>query len=108
MRKLDFCQFENKDADQLCSNCTADQRLFFRYTDSMITTLVKSKISSFKPFPVTAQAGLCQTWSETPNTGFLAWRLSHLLACKNEDSVSESRRTDVGIIQILDALKSYM
>ena len=77
MRKLDFCLFENKDADQLCSNCTADQRFFFRYTDSMITTLVKSKISSFKPFPVTAQAGLCQTWSETPNTDFLAWRLSH-------------------------------
>ena len=34
MRKLDFCICENKAADQLCSNCTADQRLCFRYLDS--------------------------------------------------------------------------
>ena len=27
MRKGEFCQSENKDADQLCGNCTADQRL---------------------------------------------------------------------------------
>ena len=27
MTKLDFCICENKAADQLCSNCTADQRL---------------------------------------------------------------------------------
>ena len=31
MRKPDFCLCENKDADQLCSNCTADQRICFRY-----------------------------------------------------------------------------
>ena len=31
MRKPDFCICENKGADQLCSNCTADhQRLCFR------------------------------------------------------------------------------
>ena len=32
--KPGFCLCENKDADQLCSNCTADQRLCFRYSDS--------------------------------------------------------------------------
>ena len=31
MRKPDFCICENKDADQLHSNSTADQRLCFRY-----------------------------------------------------------------------------
>ena len=36
MRKPDFCLCENKGADQLCSNCEADQRLCFRYTDSTI------------------------------------------------------------------------
>ena len=36
MRKPDFYQCENKGADQLCSNCTADQRLCFRYTESTI------------------------------------------------------------------------
>ena len=41
---------ENKGADQLRSNCEADreadQRLCFRYTDSTIPLLSKSKISS--------------------------------------------------------------
>ena len=36
VRKLDFCLCENKGADQLRSNCEADQRLCFRYTDSTL------------------------------------------------------------------------
>ena len=63
VRKLDFCLCENKGADQLCSNCTADQRLCFRYTDSTILLLLKLEISVFKPVSVTVQAGLCETWS---------------------------------------------
>ena len=47
MRKTDFCLYENKGADQLRSNCEADQRLCFRYTDSTIPLLLKSEISSF-------------------------------------------------------------
>ena len=46
MRKPAFCICENKDADQLRSNCTADQRLCFRYMDSTIPLLPKSEISS--------------------------------------------------------------
>ena len=34
IRKPNICICENKDADQLCSNCTADQCLCFRYKDS--------------------------------------------------------------------------
>ena len=67
MRKPDFCIHfvcENKDADQLCGNREADQRLCFRYTDSTISLL-----------PMVSQPGLCQTWSETPKTGFLITRL---------------------------------
>ena len=41
---LHICK--NKDADQLRGNREADQRLFFRYTDSTIPLLSKSKISS--------------------------------------------------------------
>ena len=74
MRKLDICLCENPGADQLCSNCEADQGHCFRYTDtcSRISLLLKSEISSFCPSSVAAQAGLCQTWWETPKTGFLA------------------------------------
>ena len=43
MRKPAFCIRENKDADQLRGNREADQRLCFRYTDSTIPLLTKSK-----------------------------------------------------------------
>ena len=71
MRKPDFCLGENKGAGQ----CEADQRLCFRCMDSSIPLLSKSKISTLQPSSVAAQAGLCQTWSKTPKTGFLASRL---------------------------------
>ena len=47
MRKPDFHLCENKGADQLRSNCEADQRLCFRYSDSTIYVLLKSEKPSF-------------------------------------------------------------
>ena len=78
MRKSDFCLGENKGADQLCSNCPADQRLCFRYSDSTIPRLLISKISSFYLSSVTVHPGLCQTWSETQTVCFLTHRLIYL------------------------------
>ena len=69
MRKSAICICETKDADQ------ADQRLYFRYLDSTISLLPKSEISSLQLSSVVVQPGLCQTWSKTPKTGFLATRL---------------------------------
>ena len=46
MRKPAFCICENKDADQLRGDREADQRLRFRYTDSTISLLAKSEMSS--------------------------------------------------------------
>ena len=46
VRKPDFCIYENKAADQLCGNRTANQRLCFRYTDSTIPLLPKFDFSS--------------------------------------------------------------
>ena len=46
VRKPTICLCENKDADQLRGNHEADQRLCFRYTDSTVPLLLKSKISS--------------------------------------------------------------
>ena len=48
MRKPAFCICENKDADQLCGNRTADQRLCFRYIDSTIPLLPKSEFSKLQ------------------------------------------------------------
>ena len=71
MRKPAFCIWENKDADQLRGNREADQHLGFRYTNSTIPLLPTSEISSHLPSSMTVQPGLCGTWPETPNTGFL-------------------------------------
>ena len=43
MRKPSFCICENKDADQLCGNREADQRLCFRFIASTIPVLPKYK-----------------------------------------------------------------
>ena len=61
MAKPSICPGENKGADQLRSNCEADQRLCFRYSDSTVPLLFKSEISTFKLFCVTVQVGLCRT-----------------------------------------------
>ena len=65
MGKPTICIGENKGADQLRSNCEADQRLCFRYMDSTIALLSKSTISCPQQSSVLVQLGLCQTWSET-------------------------------------------
>ena len=69
MGKPTICIGENKDADQLRGNREADQRLCFRYSDSTVPLLPKSKISRFQLFSVTVQVGLCRTCSETVQVG---------------------------------------
>ena len=75
MRKPTICICETKGADQLCSNCTADQRLCFGYTDSTIPLILISKISSISHSSVLVQDSLFQTWSEPQIVGFLVTRL---------------------------------
>ena len=79
MGKPTICIGENKGADQL-RNCKADQRLCFRYMDSTIPLLSKSKISCLQPSSVLVQLGLCQTWSETTLLVFPRCRFFHEVA----------------------------
>ena len=44
MRKPALCICENKGADQLHGNRSADQRLYFGYIDSTISLLLKAEI----------------------------------------------------------------
>ena len=64
-KKPTFGICEDKDTDQLGSNREADQRICFRYLDSPIPLLPKSKTSSLWPSPVAVQPGLCRTRSES-------------------------------------------
>ena len=94
MRKQAYCICDNKDADQLRGNREADQRLCFRYTDSTIPLLSKSKVSNQYPSSVAVQTGLCGTWSEAEDQfshneahlGFVASLIS--LHCLHEETSS--------------------
>ena len=61
MRKPTFGICGNKGADQLHSNCAADQCLCFCYIDSTNPLLHKFKISSLQSSSVAVQPDLCQT-----------------------------------------------
>ena len=71
MRKPDFCLCEIKGADQLRSNCEHNT------CDSATPLPLKSEIFKLLASSLAAQAGLCETWSETPKTGFLMSRLRY-------------------------------
>ena len=75
MRKSYFCICENKDADQLCSNCAADLRLCFRYIDSTIPLIPKFR--NFKPLTIFCgcTARFMLDLVGNPKTGFLTTRL---------------------------------
>ena len=73
--KAGLLHMRKQDADQLRGNREADWWLCFSYTDSAISLLPKYEISVLRPSSVAEQPGLCQTWLETPKTGFLRTRL---------------------------------
>ena len=77
MTKPTYCTCENKDADQLCSNCEAEQCLCFGYTDSAIPLLSQTKFSSFQPSSELVQYSLCRTCLKTILLRFLmTWLIS--------------------------------
>ena len=61
---------ENKGADQILGNGAADQRLCFRFIDSKIPLLLKSKMSSLCPSSVAVQPSLFLTWVRNPQDRF--------------------------------------
>ena len=65
----------NKGADQPAYLRSLIRAFFVHCLDSIIPLDSISKISSPYLSSVAAQAGLCLTWSKTPNTGFLMARL---------------------------------
>ena len=72
MRKPTFCIYAKRKAQiSFCSNCTADQRLCFRYKDSTISILLKSEISSPQHASETIKVGLYQTWPRGYKTFFM-------------------------------------
>ena len=75
MRTPEFRLCENKDADQLRSNCEADQRLCFRYTDNTISFLLK-----IRNFKLLACLCGCTGWFGVDLVGNLEDRFSRVAA----------------------------
>ena len=71
MRNPAFCMCENKGADQLRSNCAADQRLYFRYMDSTIPYSLNTK------FKLLNILNGCTAWFVSDLIGNLEDRFSH-------------------------------
>ena len=65
----------NKDADQPAHLCSLISTFVVRCLDSIIPLVSISELLSLYLGSVAAQAGLCPTWSQTPETGFLVTRL---------------------------------
>ena len=82
MRKPAFCICENKAADQLRSNCAADQHLYFRYMDSAIPLLSISELSSLQPSSMTVQPG-CVGLGRKPRRPVFSQRGSFDTNCSN-------------------------
>ena len=78
MGKTTNCICETKGADQLCSNCTADQRLCFRYTEVPCLYFLNPK------FPVSSHllclySPVCVRPGWNPN-GWFSHAQAHLLS----------------------------
>ena len=77
MGKPTICTGENKGADQLRSNCEADQRLIFRYTDSTCTCSSTFLIQNVQPLSIFCDctARFASDLVGTQIVGFLTHRL---------------------------------
>ena len=87
MRKTAFYICENRlftyaktkmHADQLSSNCAADQRLCFPYMESTIPLLPKSETSSLKLSSVVVQPGFVSDLVGNPEDRF-SYNEAHML-----------------------------
>ena len=124
IRKPTKCLGENKGADQLCSNCTADQRLCFCYRDSTTPSIQNFKLLACFCLGenkgadqlcsnCTADQRLCFCYrdSTTPSIqnfkllacfcGCTAWFVSHLEGNKNCCFChTQARVTSVNLISL--------
>ena len=78
MGKQTICIGENKDADQLRGNRESDQRLCFRYLDSTMLLLSKTKIFPFSSHLLCLYSLICVGSVQKPHCRF-SHEAAHLL-----------------------------
>ena len=78
VRKPDFCLCKNKGADQLRSNCKADQRLCFHYMDSTISLLLKSERGGLTVYEI--YIGFCPRTDFYDIMHIACWVHDHLIS----------------------------
>ena len=70
MRNASYVICEQQRRRSACASAQSDQRLCFRYLDSVMSLVSVTKISSLMLASVAEQASLSLTWSETPEDAF--------------------------------------
>ena len=97
MGKPTICIGEHKGADQLCSNCEADQRLCFRYSDNTIHFLLKPKFQASSSF-LCLYRSVCVGLVRKPHCCFSTRRLIYT-CCQTELQmdiiIGMNKRTDL-------------
>ena len=88
MRKPAFCICENKGADHLHGNSTADQYLCFRYIDSAIPLFPKSPKFQASSYLLWLYSLVCVKPGRKSQTGFLAMRVACLSRFTNVTQVN--------------------
>ena len=85
MRKPTICICENKGADQLRSNCEADQRLCFRYTYSTFLLLSKYDLPVSSVLGVSDLFGIHTVFPRGGSDGFFPRNKSKFLIKSSQD-----------------------
>ena len=102
MRKPVYAICEQQRRRSACVSAQSDQRLCFRFLDSIIPLVSISETSSLYLASVAAQAGLSLPWSQIPKTGFLVTRLKSLLT-----TPQSSRLASVCFKQIVERITPF-
>ena len=75
MRKSAFCICKNKGADQVRSNCAADQHLCFRYIDSTIPLLPRNDITTLAFLGTVVKPSYSFQWGKGKGFTFLSFNV---------------------------------
>ena len=99
IRKPTICIRKTKGANHLCSNYTAHQRLYFRYTDT-IPLFLHMNVQSSSLFSVALQPSLFRTCPETKIVSFHMRRLIFLISeCVATENIQLEQIIDKTILK---------
>ena len=100
MRKQDFSLCKNKDADQLCSNCTADQCLCFRHSDTVQFLFYLNPEFQASSFLLSLYSAVCVRLGRKPRKLVFLRRGSSSLRLGHSEDFSQSHIMRIHVFRL--------